>query len=77
MRWWPVYRQLLVWICLAGYVPTDANSLLGYLANCDNIRAKDRVEVGAVKPWPGAHQHEVLFVFLGSTIICRLYKLTL
>jgi len=60
MRRLPVYRQLAVWICLAGCVPTDANSLLGYLvsiAHCDNIRANERVEVGGVKPRPGAQIH--------------------
>jgi hypothetical protein len=46
IRRWPVYRQLVVWIYLAGYVQTDANSLIGYLvspAHCDSICADERV----------------------------------
>ena len=43
---WPVYCQLVVCKCLAGYIPTDANSLIRYLvstAHCDNISADERV----------------------------------
>jgi hypothetical protein len=45
----------LVWICVAGYVPTDANSLIGYLvstAHCDNISADESWKGGGVKPGP-------------------------